>query len=116
MKTLITNLKRASAEIILLTFLCEEPMYGYKLAQEIKKRSDGRFSLMEASMYPVLNRLMAQGDITSKAVKKTEKATRTYYYITDKGREDLAKMKEVFDENVGLIYTILGEKPPNTEE
>ena len=38
MQTIITNLKRASVEIILLSLLCEEPMYGYQLAQEIKKR------------------------------------------------------------------------------
>lgn len=37
MQTIITNLKRASVEIILLSLLCEEPMYGYQLAQEIKK-------------------------------------------------------------------------------
>jgi PadR family transcriptional regulator PadR len=47
MQTIITNLKRASVEIILLSLLCEEPMYGYQLAQEIKKRSNGQFSLME---------------------------------------------------------------------
>lgn len=50
MQTIITNLKRASVEIILLSLLCEEPMYGYQLAQEIKKRSNGQFSLMEASI------------------------------------------------------------------
>lgn len=70
MQTIITNLKRASVEIILLSLLCEEPMYGYQLAQEIKKRSNGQFSLMEASMYPVLGRLKEQGDVTMETVQK----------------------------------------------
>ena len=72
MQTIITNLKRASVEIILLSLLCEEPMYGYQLAQEIKKRSNGQFSLMEASMYPVLGRLKEQGDVTMETVENTE--------------------------------------------
>ena len=38
MRAIITNLKRASVEIIILTLLNEEPMYGYQIAQEIKKR------------------------------------------------------------------------------
>lgn len=79
MQTIITNLKRASVEIILLSLLCEEPMYGYQLAQEIKKRSNGQFSLMEASMYPVLGRLKEQGDVTMETVQKTPKSKRVYY-------------------------------------
>ena len=82
MQTIITNLKRASVEIILLSLLCEEPMYGYQLAQEIKKRSNGQFSLMEASMYPVLGRLKEQGDVTMETVQKTPKSKRVYYHIT----------------------------------
>ena len=81
MQTIITNLTRASVEIILLSLLCEEPMYGYQLAQEIKKRSNGQFSLMEASMYPVLGRLKEQGDVTMETVQKTPKSKRVYYIL-----------------------------------
>ncbi len=87
MQTIITNLKRASVEIILLSLLCEEPMYGYQLAQEIKKRSNGQFSLMEASMYPVLGRLKEQGDVTMETVQKTPKSKRVYYHITEMGAQ-----------------------------
>ena len=37
MDPIITNLKRASIELILLSILKEEDMYGYQLAGEIKK-------------------------------------------------------------------------------
>ena len=105
MQTIITNLKRASVEIISL--LCEEPMYGYQLAQEIKKRSNGQFSLMEASMYPVLGRLKEQGDVTMETVQKTPKSKRVYYHITEMGRNHLAQMKQIFADTVGIINTII---------
>ena len=107
MQTIITNLKRASVEIILLSLLCEEPMYGYQLAQEIKKRSNGQFSLMEASMYPVLGRLKEQGDVTMETVQKTPKSKRVYYHITEMGRNHLAQMKQIFADTVGIINTII---------
>ena len=107
MQTIITNLKRASVELILLSLLCEEPMYGYQLAQEIKKRSNGQFSLMEASMYPVLGRLKEQGDVTMETVQKTPKSKRVYYHITEMGRNHLAQMKQIFADTVGIINTII---------
>ncbi len=107
MRTIITNLKRASVEIIILTLLNEEPMYGYQLAQEIKKRSEGKFSLMEASMYPVLTRLTDQGDVTQQVVQKTPKAKRVYYHITENGKNHLEEMKQVYLENVNIINILI---------
>ena len=37
MDPIITNLKRASIELMLLSILKEQDMYGYQLAGEIKK-------------------------------------------------------------------------------
>ena len=82
-------------------------MYGYQLAQEIKKRSNGQFSLMEASMYPVLGRLKEQGDVTMETVQQTPKSTRVYYHITEMGRTPLAQMQQVFADTVGIINTII---------
>ena len=83
-----------------------EPL-GKKLAQEIKKRSNGQFSLMEASMYPVLGRLKEQGDVTMETVQKTPKSKRVYYHITEMGRNHLAQMKQIFADTVGIINTII---------
>ncbi len=109
MNTIIINLKRASIDIILLTLLSEKPMYGYQLAQEIKKRSNYHFSLMEASMYPVLNRLKDLGDVTTEVVQKTEKAKRVYYHITDHGRIHLLEMKQVYSDTIAIINSIINE-------
>ena len=50
--------------MLLLTMLCEEDMYGYQMAQLVKKRSKGEITIPEGSMYPTLYRLMSKGYIT----------------------------------------------------
>lgn len=55
MQTIITNLKRASVEIILLSLLCEEPMYGYQLAQEIKSAAMDSSPLWKRLCIPYLD-------------------------------------------------------------
>ena len=57
---LLSNLKKATIEMFLLKLLSEEDMYGYQLSQELKKRSDGKYTILEGSMYPILYRLSDQ--------------------------------------------------------
>lgn len=58
------NFKKGAVEMLLLTMLCEEDMYGYQMAQLVKKRSKGEITIPEGSMYPTLYRLMSKGYIT----------------------------------------------------
>lgn len=54
------NFKKGAVEMLLLTMLCEEDMYGYQMAQLVKKRSKGEITIPEGSMYPTLYRLMSK--------------------------------------------------------
>lgn len=103
MKTIINNLKKASIEMILLSLLCEGDMYGYQMAQEIKKRSNGEFSILEGSMYPILYRLTENGDVTYEEVKVGQRMTRVYYHITDIGRQHLKEKLQVFHDTISII-------------
>lgn len=103
MNPVIENLKRASVEAILLSLLAEEDKYGYQLAQEIKQRTDNKLSLLEGSMYTILNRLKDNGDVTYRSELAGKKMIRVYYHITDKGLEHLKEMNSIFDEYVEII-------------
>lgn len=87
------NVKRGSVELLLLTLLQNEDMYGYQLAQELEIRSGGRYSLQESSMYPILYRMMDKGLISDKQVLVGKRRTRVYYHLEDKGREYLAQIR-----------------------
>ena len=87
------NVKRGSVELLLLTLLQNEDMYGYQLAQELESRSGGRYSLQESSMYPILYRMMDKGLISDKQVLVGKRRTRVYYHLEDKGREYLTQIR-----------------------
>lgn len=87
------NVKRGSVELLLLTLLQKEDMYGYQLAQELESRSGGRYSLQESSMYPILYRMMDKGLISDKQVLVGKRRTRVYYHLEDKGREYLTQIR-----------------------
>ena len=107
MRSIVENLKRATIETILLSLLTEEDKYGYQLAQEIKKRTDNKLSILEGSMYTILNRLKDNGDVTLRTELAGKKMTRVYYHITDSGREHLDEMVSTYDEYIGIINTLI---------
>ena len=107
MDPIIMNLKRASIEIILLNLLTEEDKYAYQMAQEIKKKTNGQLSILEGSMYTILNRLKECGDVTFRQVQSSPKMIRVYYSITDTGRQHLEEMRATFNNYVDIIQNII---------
>ena len=67
---LTANLKKATIEMLLLKLLSEEDMYGYQMSSELKKRSNGSYTILEGSMYPILYRLTDQKYISFFEKKK----------------------------------------------
>lgn len=107
MKTISANVKRAAIEMILLSLLCEQDMYGYEMVQEIKKRSNGEYALLEGSMYPILYRLAEVGDVVDEERKVGVRLTRVYYHITDTGRAHLRELIQTFDDQIALVNTMI---------
>lgn len=81
------NFKKGTVEMILMTLLREEDMYGYQLSQLIAKRSDHIITIPEGSMYPTLYKLVDNGYVSSKRVKIGERLTRIYYHLEPSGFE-----------------------------
>ena len=73
---LISGFKKATIEMILLKFLSESDMYGYQLTQEVKKRSNGLYTILEGSMYPILYRLTEQNFVSFQEVKTGKRQVR----------------------------------------
>lgn len=84
---MLENLKRGVTELVLLNLLTQGDNYGYEMAQEIKARSSGRFTLIETAMYPVLYRMQDNGYISSYEKPAGLRRKRTYYHLEPAGRE-----------------------------
>jgi len=62
----------------------EEGIYGYKLAQDLKRDMKNTLIIKEGTLYPILRKLKAEGLLISKK-KEYNGRLRTYYIITRNG-------------------------------
>ena len=83
------NFKKGSVEMLILTLLNEEDMYGYQLSQLIAERSNHILTIPEGSMYPTLYRLVDNGYITGRRELVGRRQSRVYYHIEESGKERL---------------------------
>lgn len=101
------GLKRGTIEIMLLTLLKDEDMYGYQLCQELENRSKGLFCLPEGSLYPSLYRMVDRGYITDRKEIVGKRRTRVYYHIEIAGLEYLEEIKkEYISLNRGILFAL----------
>lgn len=109
MESIKSNIKRASVEMILLALLSNEDKYGYQMAQEMKALSEGKLTLLEGSMYPILYRLTDSGDIEAYEKQVGRRLTRVYYHLTDKGHDKMAELLRSFRDHVAIVEHIVDE-------
>ena len=64
------ELKRGSAELLILALLDERPRHGYDLGRLIVERSRGAINFHVTSLYPTLYRLEDKGLIEGRWVEK----------------------------------------------
>ena len=90
------ELKRGSAELLILALLEQRQRHGYEIGRLIDERSDGAISFHTASLYPTLYRLEDRGLIEGRWVEKPGQRRRRYYRLTTDGRKILASQRDVW--------------------
>src|SRR5215831_15902714 len=102
------ELKKGSAELLILSLLEDRPRHGYEIGQLIELRSRGTVRFNVASLYPLLYRLEKRGWIRGRWVEKPGQRRRRYYRLTPTGKKVLARQREGWREFVGAISRIAG--------
>lgn len=74
-------------DFLILAVLSDGPLHGYGIVQAVDDLSDGRVQLRPGDVYRVLYRMHRQGLIEPAQVRDPEDERRSYYAITDRGRE-----------------------------
>jgi PadR family transcriptional regulator PadR len=95
-RALDRELKRGSAELLILSVLEARPRHGYDLAKLIRARSGGRLSFHIDSLYPLLYRLEERGWIAGSWVEKPGERRRRFYRVTAEGRRVLVQQKKTW--------------------
>lgn len=84
-------LLRGAASTLILAILNEQPTYGYQLAQEIRGRSHGLLEFEEATIYPLLYALEADGFLKASWGPGVGERRRKTYRLTAAGRKELER-------------------------
>lgn len=105
---LIPDLKKGSAEFLILSLLRYEPRHGYELSKLIESRSGGVVQFQVSSLYPLLYRMERRGWIRGRWVEKAGQRRRRYYSITAAGRDIVEAQRESWLEFVRAIGQIAG--------
>jgi PadR family transcriptional regulator, regulatory protein PadR len=101
------ELKKGSAELLVLSLVEDQPRHGYDLCQLIERRSDGALRFKAASLYPLLYRLERRSWIKGRWVENGGRRRR-YYRITAEGRKVVAAQREGWEAFVQAIRQITG--------
>ena len=87
------ELRKGSAEVLILSLLDERDRHGYEIAKLIGDRSGGAITFHVASLYPTLYRLERRGLIQGRWVEKSGQRRRRFYRLTAEGQKTLAAQR-----------------------
>jgi transcriptional regulator len=100
------ELKKGSAELLVLSLVQRQPRHGYEICKLIEIRSKGELKFNVASLYPLLYRLENRGWIQGRWVEKGGQRRRRYYRLTPEGRRVLPAQQRIWLSFVAAIQRI----------
>ena len=87
----LAQLLKGNTDILILSLLEREPMYGYQVIKELERRSQGFFQLGEGTLYPALHRMERARVIQGRWQRLPGGQERRYYSLTRKGERWLGE-------------------------
>lgn len=82
-----SDIIRGYNDTIILYLLLDHDSYGYEISKKIKELSNEKYIIKETTLYSAFNRLLKNGYIESFYKNETFGKRRTYYKITEAGRQ-----------------------------
>jgi transcriptional regulator len=102
------EVKRGSAELLILALVEHEARHGYEIAKLIEHRSRGAISFHVGTLYPTLYRLEKRGMIEGRWIEKPGQRRRRCYRITAAGRHVLAEQRSQWQEFINGLGRVAG--------
>lgn len=105
-RTLDRELKKGSAELLILSLVEARPRHGYEISKLIESRSNGTLVFNIASLYPLLYRLEERGWIKGRWIEKAGERRRRYYRLTAEGKKVLQTQRSTWQAFVEAINRV----------
>jgi len=100
------ELKKGSAELLILALLEGRARHGYEISKLIESRSGGRLRFHVASLYPLLYRLEERKWIQGRWLEEAGQRRRRFYRLTPAGHKVLAAQRDNWREFVASVALI----------
>ena len=100
------ELKKGTAEVLILSLLENRPRHGYEIAKLIEQQSEGVLEFHVASLYPMLYRLERRGLIEGRWLEKPGQRRRRFYKLTAAGRRALPEQRKSWREFIRAIEAV----------
>ena len=105
------DLKRGTAELMVLASLERRSRHGYEIAKLIDDRSGAVLRFHVASLYPMLYRMERRAWIEGKWIEKAGQRRRRYYTLTPAGRKVLGEQRRNWREPLAALQRVAGIAP-----
>ena len=104
------QLKKGSAELLILALVEERPRHGYQIGKLIEFRSRGKLRFHVASLYPTLYRMEKRGLIAGRWLEKAGQRRRRYYRLTPAGKAVLAQHRTSWETFILALKRVAGDR------
>ena len=101
-----TELKRGSADLMILAVLEEQQRHGYDIARLIDDRSGGVLRFRVGSLYPMLYRIERRGWIEGHWLEKSGQRRRRYYKLSPAGKKVLIAQRASWHELLSALQRV----------
>ena len=105
------ELKKGSAELMMLSIVEPRPRHGYEISRLIEARSAGQVKFHIASLYPLLYRLEERGWLQGRWVEKAGQRRRRFYKLTANGQKILAQQRKTWKDFFFALDRVAGINP-----
>lgn len=110
-----SQLLKGTTDLLILSVLSDEELYGYQIAQRIRERSGDGLAPSEGTLYPALHRLEQRGALRAAWGAGEAGPRRRYYSLTEAGHGMLAEARRDWDAYVAEVRAVAGALLPETD-
>lgn len=100
------NFMNGVPELLILSLLQEEEMYGYEIVHAICDRTNAVIAAGEGVVYPVLHGLEREGALKSRR-RTVNGRSRIYYSVTGKGSRRLGDLSDSWLSLTAAIHKVV---------
>jgi PadR family transcriptional regulator, regulatory protein PadR len=97
---------RGRLDMLVLAVLAGGPAHGYRVIEELRRRSAGTFDLPEGTVYPALHRLERKGLLASRWSTGAQRRRRIYR-LTSRGRSTLERERKEWNLLARAVAAVL---------